>query len=59
VKEDGMLFPMADEMLSPEGQKRVLDGFDRVERKESGEGAHEKFHALAEKLEGQGRLLSD
>lgn len=54
-----MLFPMADEMLSPEGQKRVLDGFDRVERKESGEGAHEKFHALAEKLEGQGRLLSD
>jgi hemerythrin-like domain-containing protein len=59
VKEDGMLFPMADEMLSPEQHKRVVEGFDRVEREETGEGAHEKFHALAERLEGQARLLFD
>jgi hemerythrin-like domain-containing protein len=51
AKEDEMLFPMADEMLSSARQDSVLAGFDRVEREETGEGAHEKFHALAEKLE--------
>jgi hemerythrin-like domain-containing protein len=57
AKEDEMLFPMADEMLSPAGQESVLAGFDRVEREETGEGAHEKFHALAEKLEREAREL--
>jgi hemerythrin-like domain-containing protein len=57
AKEDEMVFPMADEMLSPAGQERLLAGFDRVEREETGEGAHEKFHVLAEKLEREARGL--
>jgi len=57
AKEDEMLFPMADEMLSPTRQDEVLAGFSQVEREETGEGAHEKFHALAEKLEREARGL--
>jgi hemerythrin-like domain-containing protein len=57
AKEDEMLFPMADEMLSPAGQESVLTGFSRVECEETGEGANEKFHALAEKLEREAREL--
>ena len=57
AKEDEMLFPMADEILSSASQERVLAAFDRVEREEAGEGAHEKFHALAVKLEGEARAL--
>lgn len=57
AKEDEMLFPMADEMLSPARQSSVLEGFERVEREETGEGAHEKFHALAEKLEREARAF--
>ena len=59
VKEDEMLFPMADELFSPARQERVLEGFERVEREETGEGAHEKFHALAAKLEREARAISD
>ena len=57
AKEDEMLFPMADEMMSPARHESVLAGFERVEREETGEGAHEKFHALAEKLEREARAL--
>ena len=59
AKEDEMLFPMADELFSPARQERVLEGFERVEREETGEGAHEKFHALAAKLEREARAISD
>lgn len=58
AKEDEMLFPMADEMLSPAGQERLLAGFERVEREETGVGAHEKFRALAEKLDREARALN-
>jgi hemerythrin-like domain-containing protein len=58
AKEDEMLFPMADEMMSPARHDSVLAGFERVEREETGAGAHEKFHALAEKLEREARALS-
>ena len=59
MKEDEMLFPMADEMLSPARQASVLAGFEQLERGEAGEGAHEKFHALAEKLEREARAVAD
>src|ERR1019366_5701149 len=58
AKEDEMLFPMADEMLSSASQESVLEGFERVEREETGEGAHEKFHALAAKLEREARAIA-
>jgi hemerythrin-like domain-containing protein len=50
-KEDGILFPMADQMLPAPRQDAVLDGFEHVEHEETGEGVHEKYLALAESLE--------
>jgi len=49
-KEDHVLFMMADRRLSPAAQKELLEGFDRVEREETGEGVHEKYHALLHRM---------
>ncbi|MEE9914108.1 MAG: hemerythrin domain-containing protein [Deltaproteobacteria bacterium] len=49
-KEDRVLFVMADQRLSPEAQTELLEGFDRVEREETGAGVHEKYHALLHRL---------
>jgi hemerythrin-like domain-containing protein len=50
-KEDGILFPMADQVI-PAGQHTgVAEAFERVEHEETGEGVHEKYLALAEALE--------
>lgn len=57
LKEDEMLFPLADEMLSPERHDAVMKGFDQIERQDAGEGAHERFHALAARLEQEVRTL--
>ena len=56
-KEDEMLFPMADELLSTEQQGQLIQGFDRIEREETATGAHAKFHALAERLEAEAKAL--
>ena len=58
IKEDEMLFPMADEMFSAEQQYRVLRDFERVEREDVGPGAHEEFHALAERLEREAAAMT-
>jgi hemerythrin-like domain-containing protein len=49
-KEDHVLFMMADQRLNPAAQKDLLEGFDRVEREETGEGVHEKYHALLHRM---------
>lgn len=49
-KEDHVLFVMADQRLSPGAQEELMAGFDRVEREETGEGVHEKYHALLHRL---------
>ena len=50
-KEEGILFPMADQVI-PAGQHAdVVAGFEHVEHEETGEGVHEKYLALAEALE--------
>jgi hemerythrin-like domain-containing protein len=49
-KEDGILFKIADQVLSPEDQQAVTEGFERVEREEMGPGAHERLHALADRI---------
>jgi hemerythrin-like domain-containing protein len=53
-----MLFPMADEMLSAEQQRSVLRDFERVEREDVGAGAHQRFHALAERLEREAAAMT-
>jgi hemerythrin-like domain-containing protein len=50
-KEDNILFPMADRLIPPERQQKVMEEFDRIELEETGAGVHEKYHALAEVLE--------
>jgi hemerythrin-like domain-containing protein len=51
AKEDNILFPMADRMLPASQQDQLASAFDRFEAEETGAGAHERFHALAEQLE--------
>jgi hemerythrin-like domain-containing protein len=51
LKEDGILFPMANEVIPAAQYDVVMDGFERVEHEETGEGVHEKYLALAAALE--------
>jgi hemerythrin-like domain-containing protein len=50
AKENNVLFPMADQRLGPAEEKKLMEGFDRVEREETGEGVHEKYHKLLHEL---------
>ena len=50
-KEDNVLFPMAVKVIPPQEQEKVVEDFERIEHEETGEGIHEKFLGLAEKLE--------
>jgi hemerythrin-like domain-containing protein len=49
-KEDTILFPMSEKMLSSTIQKELLDNFENLEKNVIGEGKHEEFHILLEKL---------
>ena len=51
VKEDNILFPMADQVIPPAEHDNVLEGFEHVEHEDTGPGVHEKYLALAEALE--------
>lgn len=52
-KENRVLFPMADQMIPHIKQIAMWQEFERIEREETGEGIHEKYEALAEKLEAE------
>lgn len=49
-KEDNILFPMADTVIPASQQSMVREDFERVEHGETGNGVHEKYLALAQKL---------
>jgi len=49
-KEEHVLFVMADQLLGPAAQADLAEGFERVEREETGAGVHEKYHALLHRL---------
>ncbi|HEX9090220.1 MAG TPA: hemerythrin domain-containing protein [Anaerolineales bacterium] len=49
-KEDHILFPMAEKVIPAEGQAAILEDFERIEHEEVGEGTHEKYLSMAEKL---------
>jgi hemerythrin-like domain-containing protein len=55
AKEDGVLFPMADQVIPIAAQGQVAEDFERVEHEETGEGVHERYLALAEALEREAR----
>ena len=50
AKENGVLFPMADGMLSSADQAEVLRAFESVEHDDLGPGAHERYLAIAKEL---------
>jgi hemerythrin-like domain-containing protein len=50
AKEDNVLFPMADRMLSEPEQGTLAVLFDKVETEEIGAGVHERYHELAHRL---------
>ena len=49
-KEDNMLYPMADRLLSRADQESLISAFEKVEAEEMGEGVHEKYHQWVHKL---------
>lgn len=52
-KEDNILYPMADQLLSAEEQRQLLVEFERVENERMGQGVHEKYHRLLRQLTEQ------
>lgn len=50
-KEDSILYPMANQILSDEDQEELEKGFAAVEEKIMGPGVHEKYHHLIEEWE--------
>ena len=49
-KEDHCLFPNADAQLSSSDGEALLRGFEEVERREVGAGAHARFLGIADEL---------
>lgn len=50
MKEDQILFPIADQMIPQEKHEQIWDDFENFEHEETGEGVHEKYLALADRL---------
>jgi hemerythrin-like domain-containing protein len=49
-KEDAILYPMAEQHLSPPAMERVDQACQRYEEEKTGAGQHERLHRLAEEL---------
>jgi hemerythrin-like domain-containing protein len=49
-KEDAILYPMAEQRLSPEVMERVCADCEAYEAKRTGSGEHERLQRLAEEL---------
>lgn len=54
-KENGVLFPMAERMLSEDDDARLFEAFAAIERDEIGEGAHERYLEWAQEFASRGR----
>lgn len=49
-KEDGVLFPMADKILSDDEQEQLMKAFEVVESDHMGKGTHEKYLGIVASL---------
>ena len=54
AEEEGGAFALADADLSAAVQQSLAEGYDEVERVVIGEGRHEAFHEMLDRLEAQG-----
>ncbi len=50
-KEDDILFPMANQVLSDAEQQRLIAEFDRIEAEHIGPGVHEHYHQMIDELD--------
>jgi hemerythrin-like domain-containing protein len=50
-KEDNILYPMANQILTSEDQEELEKGFEEVEEKVMGPGVHERYHHMIEEWE--------
>ena len=50
-KEERVLFPMADEVLSADDQRSLEESFERIETEVMGAGVHERYHQMLDELE--------
>jgi hypothetical protein len=50
MKEDEILFRMAQAMLTPEDDARILDAYRAVEHDDMGDGTHERMLGIADAL---------
>jgi hemerythrin-like domain-containing protein len=57
LKEDNILFRMADEVLNDEEQENLLHCFHQVEEEEMGEEAHERYLEVVSELEREAGSL--
>ena len=53
-KEDTVLFPMADRLLSDATQRDLVAEFDRIESEHIGPGVHEHYHHMIDELDSAG-----
>jgi hemerythrin-like domain-containing protein len=52
-KEENVLFPMAEKVLSLQKQNEVFEQFEKIEEEVVGHGVHEQFHELLKQLKGK------
>lgn len=57
AKEDGVLFPMAEQFIPISQHEQLVHDFEHVEHEETGEGIHERYLSLAEQLEQEVETL--
>jgi hemerythrin-like domain-containing protein len=52
-KEENILFPMAEKVLSAQKLNEIYEHFGRIEEEVIGHGVHEQFHELLNKLKSK------
>lgn len=52
-KEDNILYPLADQVLEPSDNEKLLERFEEIEKERIGEGKHHEYIHLVEELEKQ------
>lgn len=50
LKEENILFPMANRTLSEHTQKEIFEQFEKIEEDVVGHGVHEQYHELLNQL---------
>lgn len=53
VKENEVLFIMAEQNLTPQVHEELARGFDQIEQERIGPGVHERYHALLDRLSNE------